>query len=59
VGNYLLVYALIARSFAQKQPAAIVAASDHLQQLQKHQDVSIERSICAYCSVKPNRQAQF
>ena len=47
VGNYLLVYALIARGFAQKQPAAIVAASDRLQQLQKHQDVSIERSICA------------
>ncbi|GCL49811.1 heat shock protein DnaJ-like [Microcystis aeruginosa NIES-3804] len=47
VGNYLLVYALIARGFAQKQPAAIVAASQRLQQLQKHQDVSIERSICA------------
>ncbi|MFM7279083.1 MAG: IMS domain-containing protein [Microcystis aeruginosa] len=47
VANYLLVYALIARGFAQKQPAAIVAASDRLQQLQKHQDVSIERSICA------------
>ncbi len=47
VGNYLLVYALIARGFAQKQPAAIVAASDRLQQLQKHQDVSIERAICA------------
>jgi len=47
VGNYLLVYALIARGFAQKQPAAIVAASDRLQQLQEHQDVSIERSICA------------
>ncbi|MDB9413607.1 IMS domain-containing protein [Microcystis aeruginosa] len=47
VGNYLLVYALIARGFAQKQPAAIVAASDRLEQLQKHQDVSIERSICA------------
>ncbi|MCA2718160.1 IMS domain-containing protein [Microcystis sp. M169S2] len=47
VGNYLLVYALIARGFAQKQPAAIVAASDRLHQLQKHQDVSIERSICA------------
>ncbi|TRU32748.1 MAG: DUF4101 domain-containing protein [Microcystis aeruginosa Ma_MB_F_20061100_S20] len=47
VGNYLLVYALIARGFAQKQPAAILAASDRLQQLQKHQDVSIERSICA------------
>jgi len=47
VGNYLLVYALIARGFAQKQPAAIVAASDRLQQLQKHQDVSLERSICA------------
>ncbi|MFM7787956.1 MAG: molecular chaperone DnaJ, partial [Microcystis panniformis] len=40
-------YALIARGFAQKQPAAIVAASDRLQQLQKHQDVSLERSICA------------
>ncbi|CCI31988.1 Heat shock protein DnaJ-like (fragment) [Microcystis sp. T1-4] len=47
VGNYLLVYALIARGFAQKQPAAIVAASQRLQQLQKHQDVSLERSICA------------
>ncbi len=47
VGNYLLVYALIARGFAQKQPAAIVAASARLQQLQKHQDVSLERSICA------------
>jgi len=47
VGNYLLVYALIARGFAQKQPAAIVAASERLQQLQKHQDVSLERSICA------------
>jgi hypothetical protein len=47
VGNYLLVYALIARGFAQKQPAAIVQASDRLQQLQKHQDVSLERSICA------------
>ncbi|NCQ98902.1 MAG: DUF4101 domain-containing protein [Microcystis aeruginosa L211-101] len=47
VGNYLLVYALIARGFAQKQPAAIVAACERLQQLQKHQDVSLERSICA------------
>lgn len=47
VGNYLLVYALIARGFAQKQPAAIVAASQRLQQLQKHQDVSLERSIGA------------
>jgi curved DNA-binding protein CbpA len=47
VGNYLLVYALIAKGFAQKQPAAIVQAGDRLQQLQKHQDVSLERSICA------------
>lgn len=47
VANYLLVYSLIARGFAQKQPAAIVAASERLQQLQKHQDVSLERSICA------------
>lgn len=47
VGSYLLVYALIARGFAQKQPAAIVAASDRLQQLHKPQDVSLERSICA------------
>ncbi len=47
VGNYLLVYALIARGFAQKQPAAILAASECLEQLQKHQDVSLERAICA------------
>lgn len=47
VGNYLLVYALIARGFAQKQPTAIMQASDRLEQLQKHQDVSLERSICA------------
>lgn len=47
VGKYLAVYALIARGFAEKQPALIVRASELLTQLSDRQDVRLEQAMCA------------
>jgi curved DNA-binding protein CbpA len=47
VATYLAVYALIARGFAQRQPALIRQAKQMLMQLGKRQDVHLEQSLCA------------
>ncbi|MEH2253847.1 IMS domain-containing protein [Nostoc sp.] len=47
VATYLAVYALIARGFAQRQPALIRQARQMLMRLSKRQDVHLEQSLCA------------
>ncbi|WP_414517947.1 IMS domain-containing protein [Nostoc sp. PCC 9305] len=47
VATYLAVYALIARGFAQRQPALIRQARQMLIRLGKRQDVHLEQSLCA------------
>ncbi|MEJ6483574.1 IMS domain-containing protein [Nostoc punctiforme UO1] len=47
VATYLAVYALIARGFAQRQPALIRQARQMLVPLGKRQDVHLEQSLCA------------
>jgi hypothetical protein len=47
VATYLAVYALIARGFAQRQPALISQARQMLIRLGKRQDVHLEQSLCA------------
>ncbi|AFY36306.1 IMS domain-containing protein [Calothrix sp. PCC 7507] len=47
VATYLAVYALIARGFAQRQPALIRQAKQMLVRLGKRQDVHLEQSLCA------------
>ncbi|HLP90153.1 MAG TPA: IMS domain-containing protein [Nostocaceae cyanobacterium] len=47
VSTYLAVYALIARGFAQRQPALIRQAKQMLMRLGKRQDVHLEQSLCA------------
>ena len=47
VAIYLAVYALIARGFAQRQPALIRQARQMLMRLGKRQDVHLEQSLCA------------
>jgi ARC6-like, IMS domain/DnaJ domain len=47
VATYLAVYALIARGFAQRQPALIRQARQMLMHLGKRQDVHLEQSLCA------------
>jgi curved DNA-binding protein CbpA len=47
VATYLAVYALIARGFAQRQPALIYQAKQMLIRLGKRQDVHLEQSLCA------------
>ncbi|WP_445626754.1 IMS domain-containing protein [Nostoc sp. DSM 114167] len=47
VATYLAVYALIARGFAQRQPALIRQARQMLMRLAKRQDVHLEQSLCA------------
>jgi hypothetical protein len=47
VATYLAVYALIARGFAQRQPALIRQARQMLTRLGKRQDVHLEQSLCA------------
>ena len=47
VATYLAVYALIARGFAQRQPALIRQARQMLTRLSKRQDVHLEQSLCA------------
>ncbi|MEB3292984.1 MAG: IMS domain-containing protein, partial [Synechococcales bacterium] len=47
VGTYLAVYALLARGFAEKQPALVHRAKHLLVKLSGRQDVHLEQSICA------------
>jgi hypothetical protein len=47
VATYLAVYALIARGFAQRQPALIRQARQMLVRLGNRQDVHLEQSLCA------------
>ncbi len=47
VAIYLAVYALIARGFAQRQPALIRQAKQMLARLGNRQDVHLEQSLCA------------
>jgi hypothetical protein len=46
VGTYLAVYTLIARGFAQMQPALIRRAKAMLRRLNIHQDVYLEQASC-------------
>ncbi len=47
VATYLLVYALIARGFAQSQPALIRQAKLLLTRLGKRQDLYLEQAVCS------------
>ncbi len=47
VATYLAVYALIARGFANRQPALIRRASLMLTHLGRRQDVHLEQAVCA------------
>ncbi|MGL5806800.1 MAG: IMS domain-containing protein, partial [Xenococcaceae cyanobacterium] len=47
VATYLIVYTLLARGFAERQPALIVNAKELLALLSKRQDVYLERAVCA------------
>ncbi len=47
VGTYLAVYALLARGFAQHQPALIGRAKQMLLRLSGRQDVHLEQAVCA------------
>jgi curved DNA-binding protein CbpA len=47
VARYLAVYTLLARGFAERNPASIVRAKDMLAFLGKRQDVYLEKAVCA------------
>ncbi len=47
VAMYLAVYALLARGFAQRQPALIRRAKMLLLRLGNHQDVHLEQAVCS------------
>ncbi len=47
VATYLAVYALLARGFAEREPALIVRAKEMLIGLGKRQDVHLEQAVCA------------
>lgn len=47
VATYLLVYALIARGFAQRRPALIRGAKLMLVRLGKRQDLHLEQAVCS------------
>lgn len=47
VATYLAVYALLARGFAQRQPALIRRAKLMLMRLGSHQDVHLEQAVCS------------
>lgn len=47
VATYLVVYALIARGFVERQPALIRQAKQILLPLGKRQDVHLEQALCA------------
>ncbi|NET31534.1 MAG: DUF4101 domain-containing protein [Cyanothece sp. SIO1E1] len=46
VATYLAVYALLARGFAQKQPALVQRANQMLMRLGNRQDVHLEQAVC-------------
>ena len=47
VATYLAVYSLIARGFAQRQPALIARAKQMLMRLGRRQDVHLEQAVCS------------
>ena len=47
VATYLAVYALMARGFAEQQPALIRRAKAMLMRLGRRQDVHLEQAVCA------------
>lgn len=47
VATYLAVYALLARGFAQQQPALVRRAKQTLIRLSSRQDVHLEQAVCA------------
>ena len=47
VANYLAVYALMARGFADRMPILIRKAKLHLMRLGKRQDVHLEQAVCS------------
>ena len=47
VATYLAVYALLARGFAERQPALVRRAKLMLTRLSSRQDVHLEQSVCA------------
>ncbi len=47
VATYLAVYALVARGFAQRQPALVRRAKLMLMQLGRRQDVNLELAVCS------------
>jgi curved DNA-binding protein CbpA len=47
VAVYLAVYALLARGFAERQPALIRRSKSMLMQLSVRQDVHLEQAVCA------------
>lgn len=47
VATYLGVYALLARGFAQRQPALIARGKQMLMRLGRRQDVHLEQAVCA------------
>jgi curved DNA-binding protein CbpA len=47
VANYLAVYALMARGFADRMPILIRKAKLHLLRLSKRQDVHLEYAVCS------------
>lgn len=47
VATYLAIYALLARGFAQRQPALIRRAKMMLMRLGSHQDVHLEQAVCS------------
>ncbi|MBW4618751.1 MAG: DUF4101 domain-containing protein [Cyanosarcina radialis HA8281-LM2] len=47
VAAFLAVYALIAQGFSQRQTGLILRAKQILTRLGKHQDVHLERAVCA------------
>ncbi len=46
VATYLAVYALIARGFAEREPALVLRAKQTLIHLGRRQDVNLEKAIC-------------
>ncbi|MBD2580051.1 IMS domain-containing protein [Oscillatoria sp. FACHB-1406] len=53
VATYLAVYALIARGFGDREPAAIWRARELLLRLGKRQDVYLEQAVCALLLGQP------
>lgn len=58
VATYLAVYALVARGFAQRQPALIRRAKLLLTHLGRRQDVHLEQAVCALLLGQTEEAAQ-